>query len=64
MLATYLAGALIITVAVICGAIRFSDPQTDGKPLTRVAFAVLAGVLWPVVAVVALLSLVIVPLLV
>lgn len=64
MLTTYLCGALVITLAVIGGAIRFSDPRTEGRPLTRVALAVLAGALWPVVAVVSLLSLVFVPLLV
>ncbi len=64
MLTTYLCGALVITLAVIGGAIRFSDPGTEGRLLTRVAFAVLAGALWPVVAVMALLSAAIVPLLV
>jgi len=64
VLTTYLCGALVITLAVIGGAIRLSDPRTEGTPLTRVAFAVLAGALWPVVAGMALLSLVMVPLLV
>ena len=64
VLSVYLCGAFVITLAVIGGAIMFSDPRNEGRPLTRVAFAVLAGALWPVVAVMALLSLVIVPLLV
>ena len=64
VLVTYLCGALIVALAVISGAIPFSDTSTEGRPLTRVAFAVLAGALWPVVAGMALLSLVIVPLLV
>ncbi len=64
MLTPYLCGALVITVAVVVGAIRLSDPRTEGRFLTQVAFAVLAGALWPVVAVMALLSIAIVPLLV
>jgi len=64
VLVTYLCGAIVIALAVIGGAIPFSDPSTEARPLTRVAFAVLAGALWPVVANMALLSLVIVPLLV
>ncbi|MCH9761013.1 MAG: hypothetical protein K0U75_10210 [Actinomycetia bacterium] len=64
VLVTYLCGAFVIALAVIGGAIPLSDPSTEGRPLTRVAFAVLAGALWPVVAGMALLSLVIVPLLV
>lgn len=63
MLTVYLCGALVVTLAVIGGAIWFSDPPNEGRPLSRIAFAVLAGALWPVVASMALLSLVIVPLL-
>ncbi len=64
MLTTYLAGALITAMATFGGVFWFSDPRTDTGPLVRIAVAFLAGALWPVVAVFALLSIVIVPLLV
>ncbi len=63
MLTMYLCGALITAVVAIGGSIRFSDPRTAVSPLTRVAVAVLAAVLWPVMAVGALLLIAIVPLL-
>ena len=63
MLTMYLCGALITAVAAIGGSVRFSDPRTAVSPLTRVLVAVLAGALWPVMAVGALSLIVIVPLL-
>jgi hypothetical protein len=51
MLMVYLCGALITAVAAIGGSIRFSAPQTAETPLTRVAVAVLAGAIWPVLVV-------------
>ncbi|MCH9769185.1 MAG: hypothetical protein K0U70_15470 [Actinomycetia bacterium] len=63
VLTVYLCGALIAAVVAIGGSIRFSDPRTPVTPITRVAVAVLAGALWPVMAVGALLLMVAVPLL-
>ncbi len=63
MLTMYLCGALITAVVAIGGSIRFSDPRTAVSPLTRVAVAVLAGALWPVMAVGTLLLMAVVPLL-
>ncbi len=63
MLTMYLCGALITALAAIGGSIRFSDPHTGVSPSTRVAVAVLAGALWPVMAVGALLLVAAVPLL-
>lgn len=63
MLTMYLCGALVTAVAAIGGSIRFSDPRTAVSPSTRVAVAVLAGALWPVMAVGALLLMAVVPLL-
>lgn len=63
MLTMYLCGALITAVAAIGGSIRFSDPQTAVSPITRGLVAVLAGALWPVMAVGALLLVAVVPLL-
>lgn len=63
MLTMYLCGALVAGVAAIGGSIRFSDPRTAVSPLTRLLVAVLAAVLWPVMAVGALLLIAIVPLL-
>lgn len=63
VLTMYLCGALITAVAAIGGSVRFSDPRTAVSPLTRVAVAVLAGALWPVMAVGALSLIVVVPLL-
>ena len=51
MLTMYLCGALIAAVAVIGGSIRFSVPQTAETPLTRLAVAVLAGAIWPLLVV-------------
>lgn len=45
----YLCGALATALAAIGGGIRLSGPRTD--PITRVGAAVLAGALWPVVAI-------------
>ncbi len=63
MLTVYLCGALITAMAVLGGAIRFSDPRSAAHPQTRLAVAFLAGALWPVVAVGALSLMAIVPLL-
>ncbi len=63
MLTMYLCGALITALAAIGGSIRFSDPHTAVSPSTRVAVGVLAGALWPVMAVGALLLVAAVPLL-
>lgn len=63
MLAVYLCGALITAVAALGASVGFSDPRTAVPPLTRGVVAVLAGTLWPVVAVGALSLAVAVPLL-
>ncbi|MCH9707927.1 MAG: hypothetical protein K0U70_15475 [Actinomycetia bacterium] len=63
MLTVYLCGALITAVAAIGGSAHFSDPRTPVSPVTRVVVAVLAGALWPVIAVGALLLIAAVPLL-
>ncbi len=63
MLTMYLCGALITAVAAIGGSLRFSDARTPVTPTTRVLVAVLAGALWPVMAVGALLLIAVVPLL-
>ena len=52
MLIVYLCAALATALAMIGGAIRFSDPRTG--PRTQFAVAVLAGAFWPVVAIGAL----------
>ncbi|MCH9667260.1 MAG: hypothetical protein K0U76_01050 [Actinomycetia bacterium] len=54
---------MITALVAIGGSIRFSDPQTAVSPSTRVAVGVLAGALWPVMAVGALLLVAAVPLL-
>jgi len=63
MLTMYLCGALITAVAAIGGSLRFSDVRTPVTPMTRVLVAVVAGALWPVMAVGALLLVAVVPLL-
>lgn len=63
MLTVYLCGALIAAVVAIGGSIRFSDPRTPVTPITRIAVAILAGALWPVMAVGALSLMAVVPLL-
>ena len=61
MLTVFWCGALITAVAASGASIRLSDPETAVTPLTRVAVAVLAGALWPVIAVGALLLIALVP---
>lgn len=61
MLTMYLCGALITAVVAVGASIRLSTPQTAVAPLTRGAAAVLAGALWPVIAVGALLLIALVP---
>ncbi len=63
VLTVYLSGALITAVAAIGGSVHFSDPRTPVSPVTRLVVAVLAGALWPVIAVGALLLIAAVPLL-
>lgn len=55
MMTVYLFGALATAMAAMGGAIRFSGPRTG--PLTRIVIVVLAGALWPVMAVGALQAL-------
>lgn len=62
MLIVYLGGVFITMMAALASTIRFSDPRTAPSPLTRLAVAGLAGVLWPIMAVGALSLMVIVPL--
>jgi len=63
VLTVYLSGFLITAVATIGGSVHFSDPRTPVSPVTRLVVAVLAGALWPVIAVGALLLIAAVPLL-
>lgn len=51
MLTMYLCGALIAAAATIGATIRYSDSGTPVTALTRVSIAVLAGALWPLLAV-------------
>jgi|GEM_PF-5284356 hypothetical protein len=51
MLTMYLCGALIAAAATIGATIRFSDLGTPVTAATRVSVAVLAGALWPLLAV-------------
>ncbi|MGB0972834.1 MAG: hypothetical protein ACPGVG_18030 [Mycobacterium sp.] len=51
MLTMYLCGALIAAVATIGATIRFSGSGAPVTAMTRVSVAVLAGALWPLLAV-------------
>ncbi|MCH9732024.1 MAG: hypothetical protein K0U84_20515 [Actinomycetia bacterium] len=51
MLTMYLCGALIGAAATIGATIRFSGSGTPVTTVTRVSVAVLAGALWPLLAV-------------
>ncbi len=55
MLTVYLCGALVVAMAALGCAIWFSDLRTEVSPVDQVAVAFLAGVLWPVVAIGAVL---------
>ncbi len=50
----YLCGALMTAVAAVGGVFRGSDPDAVVGPRTRALVAVLAGALWPLLAVGAL----------
>lgn len=63
MLTVYLCGALVTAMAVLGGAVKFSDRRSAAQPRTRVAVALLAGALWPIVAVGVLSLMAVVPLL-
>ncbi|MCH9728253.1 MAG: hypothetical protein K0U84_00965 [Actinomycetia bacterium] len=50
MLTAYLCGALVVAMAALGCAIWISDLRTEVSPVDQAAVAFLAGVLWPVVA--------------
>ncbi len=54
VLIVYLCGALVTAVAALGGVFRGSDPDAVVSPRTRAVVAVLAGALWPLLAVGAL----------
>ncbi len=57
MIVYYLCGALVTAVAAMGGVFRVSDPDAAVNPRTRAVVAVLAGALWPLIAVGALQAL-------
>ncbi len=55
MLTAYLCGAFVVAMMALGYAVWFSDLRTEASPVDQVAVAFLAGALWPVVAIGALL---------
>lgn len=59
MVIAYLCGAVVIAAVVWVAVSRFADPRVTSGSLTRVAGAVVAGAIWPILVVGALQALLI-----